>query len=633
MSGRGGPGGTAMRPARWPGSLWMAVGVFVACATGGLAGPVADAAAQGRWAVTGSLTTARGLHTATLLPSGQVLVAGGRTAANPSPAPSCTTPRPAGGPPPGPSPPAASSHTATLLPSGQVLVAGGQDSAGHPLASAELYDPATGRWAATGALATGPPRPHGDAAALGPGAGRRRLRQRRQSPRQRRAVRPRHRAVDRHRGARHGPLFHTATLLPSGQVLVAGGPGQRRRSPRQRRAVRPRHRAWAATGALATARATRRRCCPPARCWSPAARRQRRSPRQRRALRPGHRAVDRHRGARPRPAIPHGDAPALRPGAGRRGPGQRLQCLASAELYDPATGPVDRHRGARPRPAASTRRRCCPRARCWSPEARTAPSIPRQRRAVRPRDRAVDADRGRSSHGQPLHTATLLPARPGPGGAEPLASRQPAVRPRHGAVDRHGACHTGFNHTATLLPSGQVLVAAGLARRSCHRSRQRRAVRPRDRAVDLHRGAERGRADHTATLLPSGQVLVAGGESGYSDLRERRAVRPGDRAVGADRGALSTAPRPPHRDAPALGPGAGRRRRRACLASASCTTPRPGGGPHRGAERRPREATPRRCCPRARCWSPADSYLPAGCPRERRAVRPGDRAVGADRGH
>ena len=43
-------------------------------------------------------------------------------------------------------------HTATLLPNGKVLVAGGFNSL--ILASAELYDPASGTWTATGSLAT-----------------------------------------------------------------------------------------------------------------------------------------------------------------------------------------------------------------------------------------------------------------------------------------------------------------------------------------------------------------------------------------------------------------------------------------------------------------------------------------------
>src|SRR5206468_8950156 len=64
-------------------------------------------------------------------------------------------------------------HTATLLPNGKVLVAGGLGPSGD-LASAELYDPASGTWSATGSLVT----------------------------------------------VRYG---HTATLLPNGKVLVAGG--------------------------------------------------------------------------------------------------------------------------------------------------------------------------------------------------------------------------------------------------------------------------------------------------------------------------------------------------------------------------------------------------------------------------
>ena len=44
-------------------------------------------------------------------------------------------------------------HTATLLPNGKVLVAGGNNGH-HALSSAELYDPATGTWTATGSLGT-----------------------------------------------------------------------------------------------------------------------------------------------------------------------------------------------------------------------------------------------------------------------------------------------------------------------------------------------------------------------------------------------------------------------------------------------------------------------------------------------
>jgi hypothetical protein len=45
--------------------------------------------------------------------------------------------------------------TATLLPSGEVLVAGGADASGQEMSGAELYDPATGTWTLTGSMNVG----------------------------------------------------------------------------------------------------------------------------------------------------------------------------------------------------------------------------------------------------------------------------------------------------------------------------------------------------------------------------------------------------------------------------------------------------------------------------------------------
>jgi N-acetylneuraminic acid mutarotase len=87
-----------------------------------------------------SMLHARAGHTATLLPGGKVLVAGGggRLGLNSSAElydPSSDTWSEAGR-----LANARAYHTATLLPSGEVLFAGGQGNSG-PLSSAELYDP------------------------------------------------------------------------------------------------------------------------------------------------------------------------------------------------------------------------------------------------------------------------------------------------------------------------------------------------------------------------------------------------------------------------------------------------------------------------------------------------------------
>ena len=106
----------------------------------------------------GNLTTARADHTATLLPNGKVLIAGGdgdgfqplasAELYDPStgiftPTGSMTTMRTWG-------------HTATLLANGKVLIAGGSDRRDifQPLTSAELYDPSTGMFTPTGSMTT-----------------------------------------------------------------------------------------------------------------------------------------------------------------------------------------------------------------------------------------------------------------------------------------------------------------------------------------------------------------------------------------------------------------------------------------------------------------------------------------------
>ncbi len=138
--------------------------------------------ATGAWSITGTLNTARESHTATLLPNGKVLVVGGfdydyddslNSAELYDPASEMWSST-------GSLNTARVYHTATLLSNGKVLVEGGFDGGlldrNQALNSAELYDPATGTWSSTGNLNT-------------------------------------------------ARIAHTATLLPGGKVLVAGGSG------------------------------------------------------------------------------------------------------------------------------------------------------------------------------------------------------------------------------------------------------------------------------------------------------------------------------------------------------------------------------------------------------------------------
>lgn len=161
--------------------------------------------ATGAWTATGPLNTSRWQHTATLLPNGNVLVAGGFGASGYllsaevyDPATgvwtitgSLNAPR--------------SYHTSTLLPNGKVLTAGGEDSNGMT-GGAELYDPITGTWTLTTRLA---------------------------APRS----------------------LHTASLLPNGRLLVAGGYDRNLRvSVPTAEVYDPTQQTWTRIGVMNTAR-------------------------------------------------------------------------------------------------------------------------------------------------------------------------------------------------------------------------------------------------------------------------------------------------------------------------------------------------------------------------------------------
>ena len=128
---------------------------------------------RGVFVVTGSMTVARAYHTATLLPDGKVLIAGGFDGSASLARAELYDPNAGTFVATGSMTVARSSHTATLLGSGKVLLAGG---AADEAPSAELYDPVAGTFTASGSMTV----------------------------------------------ARVG---HRATLLGDGKVLVAGGAG------------------------------------------------------------------------------------------------------------------------------------------------------------------------------------------------------------------------------------------------------------------------------------------------------------------------------------------------------------------------------------------------------------------------
>ena len=196
----GGPGCAGGQRAPWCGHVLVAGGVRAELGRPALAGAEQFDPATGRWSDVADMATARTDHTATLLPSGEVLVAGGLTRAVGSARPAGAMPvAPGSGSIPDRSPGAGASaeifdpttgrwppstgasataeildpvtgrwrptgsmavarfsHTATLMADGRVLVVGGIRSGDDgPLASAEVYDPATGTWSPAGIPGTG----------------------------------------------------------------------------------------------------------------------------------------------------------------------------------------------------------------------------------------------------------------------------------------------------------------------------------------------------------------------------------------------------------------------------------------------------------------------------------------------
>jgi hypothetical protein len=361
------------------------------------------------WTAVGTLGSARAQHTATLLPNGKVLVVGG---AGPLASAELYDTATGTWSATGSMATARFGHTATLLRNGKVLVAGGEGLAGaHPTA-AELYDPDTGTWSPTSG------------------------------------------------GLVQARMNHTATLLNNGKVLVAGGGTDAATQTATAELFDPALGTFASTGNL------------PQACWNHAA-----------AL------------------LQNGKV--LVAGGAAAG-----TSLAAAALYDvasgtfTATGALNMARasftatvlmdgrvlafGGAGVPAAQGAEVYAPAGGTWG----LAFSITTPRAS---------------------HSATMLPSGKvllagGLDGVTPLATTQ--------IFDGAGTLSNGpplvsarSQHTATLVPSGQVVLAGGAGAPTASEVYDEQWAGTWTAVASM----TTARYWHTLALLPSGQALAAGG--------------------------------------------------------------------------------------------------------------------------
>lgn len=388
---------------------------------------------SGTWTqLTPQMAQPRVHHTATLLAPSKVLVVGGWDGTDPAYFaelydPDATTPWT---PVSSGAPASCREHTATLLPSGKVLVVGGRDSS-TALASAYLFDPATRSWSTTGSLSV----------------------------------------------ARFG---HTAMLLTTGQVLVAGG------------------RTGSVSGQEVTSSAEL--YDPSKGTWSPT------------------RLLSSPRGLHAAASLFSNDVLVV---GGTGGGGVALK---KSELYPKATGPwstahpIQSARAAHTATLLSTGKilvagggttpgQSSASVELYDPKAASSSS-------VRPMNMA-----------RSQHTATLLPNDQvlvvgGVVGGTIILLGAELYDPSLDKWTDKGLTSVRLHHTATLLKSGKVLVTGGWNGSTVAGEMNIAPSMLYDPVAGTWSSAgemKRPRERHAAVLLESGKVLVCGGRNGLSN--------------------------------------------------------------------------------------------------------------------
>ena len=405
-------------------------------------------ATVGRWSATGTLTIGRRAHTATLLPNGQVLVAGGvepggktldsaesydlikRDWANATQGPPFTSQafvlvdgR--------------SEHTATLLPNGKVLFSGGLSTSNLPLKSTELHEYAIGGWALTRNLANN--------------------------------------TTTQMLGER---AHHTATLLPNGKVLVAGGAivaATAQMALATAELFDPSNGTWTTTGALSSARYNHTATLLPngrvlivggqtaqvvfdnAEIYDPVTGIWTKGP-----------AAGMARYAHTATLLQNGRV-LIAGGIGGNG-----QPLRSAQLFDPTAGTTGGWTNIQDLPQARANH--------------SATFLP---------DGTIFLFGGKTLDNQLLNNAVLLTAN---GWTTRNFNNPPFYR---------------WGHTATLLPNNRLLIAGGQGGKTPSEVNGALTVAEvYNHAAGVFEASQPNtgnRIEHTATLLPNGKVLLAGG--------------------------------------------------------------------------------------------------------------------------